>query len=133
MPAVLRSSRLRPLIGIALSVLTAAAMLLPPSHIHVGEDHDHDHGAVEHSHWAPHVAASRTSIDDDDGQAIFVDHPGILTATHVNFARPLPPNATLLALVEPPALARHADRLAGNAPRDGPHLDFDTLRGPPLV
>ena len=108
------------------------AALLPPSHIHVGGD-DHDHGAVEHSHWSPHTAASRTSFDDDDGRAIFVDHPGILTATHISLARPVPPSATMLAVVEPPAGARRANRLAGNAPRDGPHLDTDTLRGPPLV
>lgn len=107
--------------------------LLPPSHLHLGDDHDHDHGAIEHSHWSSHAAAPRTSIDDDDGQAIFIDHPGVLTATHVLAARPLPVEAVLLAAIEPPAGARYADRLAGNAPRDGPHLDSGTLRGPPLV
>ena len=121
------------MVGIALALVLVVAGLLPPSHIHLGGD-DHDHGTVEHSHWSPHAGASRTALDDDDGQAIFVDHPAILTSTHINFARPLPPVATMLALVEPAAHApRHADRLAGNAPRDGPHLDRDTLRGPPLV
>src|SRR5262252_7069764 len=115
-----------------LSLVTAAVSLLPPSHIHLGGD-DHDHGTVEHSHWSPHAGASRSSIDDDDGQAIFVDHPGVLTSAHLNFARPLPAVATPLAAVESPARANHIDRLAGNAPRDGPHLGADTLRGPPSV
>ena len=41
--------------------------------------------------------------------------------------------AVLLAAIEPPTGSRHSDRLAGNAPRDGPPLDPGTLRGPPLV
>jgi len=109
-----------------------ASSVLPPSHIHLAE-HDHDHSATEHAHWSPHNGASRVSIDDDDGLAIFVDHPGVLSAAGASVARPLSVLAAVLAVLDPPAFARHAARLAGNAPRDGPHIPVLTLRGPPHI
>jgi hypothetical protein len=108
--------------------------MLPPSHIHLAEhEHDRDHTAIEHSHWSSHGAASRVSIDDDDGQAIFVDHPGVLGAIRVDITRPAAAVAAILTTIEPEVFARHADRSAGNATRDGPSLDVSTLRGPPRV
>ena len=116
-----------------LAVATMLTAVLPPAHIHLGKD-DHDHSiAIEHSHWSSHGGASRTSIDDDDGQAIFVDHPGVLTAARSGMELPTRFVATILSIVEPPVFAHRADRLAGNAPRDGPHLDISPLRGPPFV
>jgi hypothetical protein len=108
------------------------AAMLPPSHIHLAE-HDHDHSAVEHSHWSSHGGTSRRSIDDDDGQAIYVDHPGVLGGIAFDVVRPQADTIAVLSAVEPPAFERSAPRLAGNAPRDGPVLRVPTLRGPPLV
>jgi hypothetical protein len=125
----------RSLTAIFIIATTTAAAALPPAHIHLGGDRDdHDHLAgIEHSHWSPHGGASRFSIDDDDGLAIFVDHPGVLSAAAASVARPLSALAAVLAVLDPPAFARHAARLAGNAPRDGPHIPVLTLRGPPRI
>ena len=69
---------MRTVVSVFVAATMAAVSLLPPSHIHLRGD-DHDHGTVEHSHWSPHAAPSRTSIDDDDGMldvgfGVFLDH-----------------------------------------------------------
>ena len=122
----------RRITGSLLAVSTAAAMALPPSHIHLAtHDHDHDAG-IEHAHWSPHGAASRVAIDDDDGRAIFVDHPALVRAAHGHIPQPQAIVVATLVPLYTQAFTVSGQRLAGNAPRDGP-LDASTLRGPPLV
>jgi hypothetical protein len=108
------------------------ASALPPAHIHLGRD-DHDHAmAVEHSHWGSH-GVSRSAIDDDDGRAIFVDHPALVRDARAAVVQPVADVIVVLGVTAPPTLARSAQRFAGNAPRDGPARDPSTLRGPPFV
>ena len=115
------------------SAALVASSLLPPSHIHLAEhDHDHDHSAVEHAHWSSHGAPSRQALDDDDGQAIYVDHPACATS----LATMAPPAAIVISLLigaVPETFVCNAQREAGNAPRDGPARGPFSLRGPPLV
>jgi len=112
---------------------TVVAALLPPSHIHLAahDDHHHDHAAaIEHSHWTSH-GASRAALDDDDGRAIFVDHPALMSNVVIAFARPASALVSFLAL---PALATFAGAerpTSGNSPRDGPTRGFRLLRAPP--
>lgn len=111
-------------------------MLLPPSHIHLASrDHDHhDHDAgVEHSHWSSHGGASRLAIDDDDGRAIFVDHPALVRALHADLPRRTGVVVAVLIPIDSQSFTVTARRLAGNAPRDGPARNRPTFRGPPLV
>ena len=126
----------RQVVSSLLAGATAVAVLLPPSHIHLAShDHDkHDHDvSIEHSHWSSHGGASRIAIDDDDGRAIFVDHPALVRHARAAVVQPVADVIAVLAVTAPPTLARSAQRLAGNAPRDGPARDTPTLRGPPFV
>lgn len=89
-PRVIGRSLRRPAAATLLIATTVFAGLLPPAHIHLAAhgDHDHDHaGAIEHSHWSSH-GASRAALDDDDGRAIFVDHPALASSADPTFARP---------------------------------------------
>jgi len=117
-----------------LMAATVFAAILPPSHIHIGADpDDHDHAAaVEHSHWAPHHG-SRSAFDDDEGRVLFVDHPALVGAAHGHVAHPQASVVAVLIPVSTQAFTVSGQRLAGNAPRDGPALAVPTLRGPPLV
>lgn len=124
------------LVGVVL-LATAAALspLLPPAHIHlVIADHDHVHAvAVEHAHWSAH-GASRAAFDDDDGRAIFVDHPVLTSSVNMTFARPAFAVVALLTLPAPRATFTAVDRqTSGNSPRDGPSRGIGQLRAPPLV
>lgn len=111
--------------------------LLPPTHIHLAahdeHDHDHDHAAaVEHSHWSSH-GPSRATLDDDDGRAIYVDHPGVRTQVDPAVARPQAAVVALLDVSVPAAFTAVERLTSGNSPRDGPARDSSILRGPPLV
>ena len=122
----------RPVLGLLLAAATVSAGVLPPSHIHLAsDDHDHHHTAVEHSHWAAHQHA-RTQIDDDDGQVLFVDRPALPGFGDRQIAPPTIVVAVLFTWF-PLTFIRHAPRISGNAPRDGPSRDLAFLRGPPFV
>jgi hypothetical protein len=123
------------LFGVVLLVTaTALSALLPPAHIHLAahDDHDHDHAAaIEHSHWSSH-GASRAALDDDDGRAIFVDHPALTSSVNTTFARPATAVVVLLTLPAPPATFTAVNRqTSGNSPRDGPSRGIRLLRAPP--
>ena len=124
----------RPVLGLLLAAATVSAGVLPPSHIHLAsDDHDHHHtAAVEHSHWAAHQHA-RTQIDDDDGQVLFVDRPSLSGSAYQGVARPATAVIAVLLSWSPATFTRHAPRISGNAPRDGPSRDVTFLRGPPFV
>ena len=131
------ASRIRRPIAAASAVAAiVVSAVLPPAHIHLAshDDHDHDHAAadVEHSHWSSH-GPSRATLDDDDGRAIYVDHPGVRTQVDTAVARP--PTAVVALLDVPsPAVFTAVDRpTSGNSPRDGPARGVPILRGPPLV
>ena len=125
----------RPLAASLLAAATVVAALLPPAHIHLAahDDHDHDHaGAIEHSHWSAH-GASRAAFDDDDGRAIYVDHPAIASQVDVAVARPATAVIALLPLPAPATFTAAERTTSGNSPRDGPAPDLSTFRSPPLV
>ena len=116
------------------SLLCSAAVVLasalPPSHIHLA---DHDHAiAIEHSHWSSH-GPSRVSLDDDDGRAIFVDHPAIGSNAQTARTRPATAVIALLAVPKPQTFNAAERPTSGNSPRDGPAPSLQTFRGPPLV
>ena len=122
-----------------ISGLTIAALsvglVLPPAHVHLAtDDHDHHHAAVEHAHWAAHHQA-RTGLEDadDDGQALFIDHPAIVRITHAPIAPPQTAVIELLAPHSPLGSPVITQRASGNAVRDGPAARSIFLRGPPLV
>jgi len=123
----------RLLVASLLVAATVVAAVLPPAHIHLAahDDHDHDHAAaVEHSHWSSH-GASRATLDDDDGRAIYVDHPAVASRPDTTLARPA---AAVIALLVLPALSTFivAERqTSGNSPRDGPARAQTPLRAPP--
>jgi len=125
----------RPSIASLLVAATAFASLLPPVHIHLGTHHDHDHdhaGAVEHSHWSSH-GASRAELDDDDGQAIYVDHPALTRAIDTTIVRPAAALIALLTIPAPATFVVVERTTSGNSPRDGPFRSPALLRGPPDV
>ena len=112
---------------------TVFAALLPPAHIHLAahDDHDHDHAAaIEHSHWSSH-GASRAALDDDDGRAIFVDHPALTSSVNTTFARPASAVIALLILPAPATFTVAERPTSGNSPRDGPTRGTALLRAPP--
>ena len=121
--------------------LSAAALLLasalPPSHIHLAKhDHHHDHhhaNAIEHAHWSSHHTASRTSIDDDDGRAIYVDQSAVATRAGATMARPAPAVIALLLLPVAAPFTIVERQTSGNSPRDGPASAPPNFRGPPFV
>ncbi len=114
--------------------VTVVASLLPPAHIHLGADHDdHDHTAgIEHSHWAAH-RGSGSAFDDDDGRVLFVNHSALVRAAHGHVRQPDVAVVGLLNAADSPTFTFSNQRLAGNAPRDGPARDIPTPRGPPFV
>jgi hypothetical protein len=116
------------------SLVLLLSSALPPSHIHLAEhDHDHDHAAaIEHSHWSPH-GPSRLSLDDDDGRAIFVDHPAIASDVESDVMRPAAAVIALLASLTPETFTVAERTTSGNSPRDGPASLRQTFRGPPLA
>jgi hypothetical protein len=125
---------LRRAISPLLVIATAAAVTLPPSHIHLADhDHDHDHAVTEHTHWSPHGGASRLDLDDDDGRAIYVDHPGITSQNDTAIARPPTAVVALLDVPSPTVFTAVERPTSGNSPRDGPARGVHILRGPPLV
>ena len=126
--------RRRPALASMLMAATAFAAILPPAHIHLGRDHDdHDHAAaVEHSHWSAHHS-SRAAFDDEDGRVLFVDHPALVRAAHGHVAHPQAIVVAVLIPISAQIFTVGSQRLAGNAPRDGPERDPSTLRGPPFV
>ena len=112
---------------------TVFAGLLPPSHIHLAahDDHDHDHAtAIEHAHWSSH-GASRADLDDDDGRAIFVDHPALASNVETAFARPAAALVSVLTLPELSTFTVAERQTSGNSPRDGPSRGIRLLRAPP--
>jgi len=123
----------RPVAASLLVAATVVAGLLPPAHIHLAahDDHDHDHATtVEHAHWSSH-GPSRAALDDDDGRAIYVDHPAVASTGAALFARP---HSAIITLPLPPAPATFtvAERpTSGNSPRDGPSRGPALLRAPP--
>ena len=123
----------RPVAASLLIAATVFAAVLPPAHIHLAhhDDHHHDHAAaIEHSHWSSH-GASRAALDDDDGRAIFVDHPARTSNVTTSFARPASAVVALL-LLPAPATYTVVERLtSGNSPRDGPSRGSTSLRAPP--
>jgi hypothetical protein len=132
-PAVLGRSLRRPAAAWLLIATTVVAALLPPSHIHLAahDDHDHDHAAaIEHSHWTSH-GASRAALDDDDGRAIFVDHPALASNVVIAFAHPASALVSFLALPAPATFTGAERPTSGNSPRDGPTRGFSLLRAPP--
>jgi hypothetical protein len=125
----------RPLAASALVAATLFAAMLPPAHIHLVEhdDHDHDHAtAIEHAHWSSH-GASRVALDDDDGRAIYVDHPALTSNPDTAFARPQSAVITLLTVPAPAAFTVAERQTSGNSPRDGPARTLLALRAPPLA
>lgn len=122
-----------PLTATLVMAATLVWLTLPPSHIHLAEhdDHDHDHAAaVEHSHWSSH-GASRAALDDDEGRAMFVDHPALTRVVDTALARP---STALIAMLNVPAPATFVAverTTSGNSPRDGPSRTTRTLRAPP--
>ena len=123
----------RPVAASLLIATTVFAALLPPAHIHLAahDDHDHDHaGAIEHSHWTSH-GASRAALDDDDGRAIFVDHPALTSSVDTTLARPAAAIIALLTLSAPAAFTAVDRQTSGNSPRDGPPRGSALLRAPP--
>ena len=126
----------RPLAASLLVAATVVAATLPPAHIHLAahDDHDHDHAAAfEHSHWSPHGGASRAALDDDDGRAIYVDHPARIAGGHARLARPATAVIAVLILGAPATFTAVERPTSGNSPRDGPARGSSTLRAPPLV
>jgi hypothetical protein len=116
----------------ATTVVTAA---LPPAHVHVAapDDHHHHHGgAIEHSHWSSH-GVSRASFDDDDGRAIYVDHPAVQSRFGATIARPTPAVVALLLLPVPAPFTIVERQTSGNSPRDGPAVVSPNFRAPPFV
>lgn len=123
----------QPVAGSLLVAATVVAALLPPAHIHLAahDDHDHDHaGAIEHSHWTSH-GTSRAALDDDDGRAIFVDHPALTSGVDTTFARPAAIAVARLSLLAPATFTVAERRTSGNSPRDGPARGIAPLRAPP--
>jgi hypothetical protein len=127
--------------ALLLAAAVALASALPPTHIHVeapDDDHDHHHhhhhGAIEHAHWNAH-GASRAAIElgDEEGAAIYVDHPARQSRLHASLSRPDTVVVALLVAAPPATYASSEQREAGNAPRDGPSREVPTLRGPPIV
>jgi len=135
----------RPLFASFLVLATIWAAILPPTHIHLAaakhDDHDGDHhddhhhdAAIEHAHWAAHRSLGAVVQDsEDEGRAIFVDHPAVVSPIlgHIDV-----PRAALVALLTVPPAPTFTDvsqRRAGNAPRDGPYGVVPLLRGPPFV
>ena len=133
-PRVIASRFRRPLTATLAMAATVVVALLPPAHIHLGADHDdHDHTAgIEHSHWSAHQG-STSAFDDDDGRVLFVNHSALVRATHGHGHRPDVAVIARLNATSAPVVAFTSQRVAGNAPRDGPALDLPTLRGPPFV
>jgi hypothetical protein len=132
-PRVTVSRFRRPLVASLLTATTFVAALLPPAHIHLAahDDHDHDHaGAIEHSHWSSH-GVSRASLDDDDGRAIYVDHPAIASQVDTAVARPAAAVVALLSLPAPVTFTVAERTTSGNSPRDGPMRGPALLRAPP--
>jgi hypothetical protein len=125
----------RPVAALLLIAATVVAGLLPPAHIHLAahDDHHHHHDhatTVEHAHWSSH-GPSRAALDDDDGRAIYVDHPAVASTGDPLFARPY---SAIIALLIPPAPATFtfaARPTSGNSPRDGPLRGASLLRAPP--
>ena len=130
------SSRFRhPAAAALLMATTVVAAALPPAHIHLAahDDDHHDHAAaIEHSHWSSH-GPSRAGLDDDDGRAIFVDHPALTSSVDPTFARPAAAVIALLILAAPATFTAAERPTSGNSPRDGPARDEAFLRGPPLA
>jgi hypothetical protein len=123
----------QPVAGSLLVAATVVAALLPPAHIHLvaHDDHDHDHaGAIEHSHWTSH-GTSRAALDDDDGRAIFVDHPALTSSVDTTFARPAAIAVARLSLLAAATFTVAERRTSGNSPRDGPARGIALLRAPP--
>jgi len=134
----------RPLFASILVVATVWAAILPPTHIHLAaadhDDHDGDYhtdhhtAAIEHAHWAAHRSLGAAVQDgEDEGRALFVDHPAVVSPVlgHIEV-----PRAALVALLTVPPAPTFTDvsqRRAGNAPRDGPYGAVPLLRGPPFV
>jgi hypothetical protein len=121
----------RPVAASLLVAATVVAGLLPPAHIHLAAHDDHDHATtVEHAHWSSH-GPSRVALDDDDGRAIYVDHPAVAATGDALFARP---HSAIIALLNPPTPATFTvaeRRTSGNSPRDGPSRGPALLRAPP--
>jgi hypothetical protein len=130
---VIASRVRRPTTASLLVAATVFAALLPPAHIHLAahDDHDHDHaGAIEHSHWSSH-GVSRAALDDDDGRAIYVDHPAIASHIDTTVARPATAVVALLSLPAPATFTVAERTTSGNSPRDGPTRGPALLRAPP--
>ena len=124
----------RPVAASLLVAATVVAGLLPPAHSHLAihdDDLDHDHTTtVELAQWSSH-GPSRAALDDDDGRAIYVDHPAVASTGDALFARP---HSAIITLLLPPAPATFtvAERpTSGNSPRDGPSRGLALLRAPP--
>jgi hypothetical protein len=135
----------RPLFVSILVVATVWAAILPPTHIHLAaadhDDHDGDHhddhhhaAAIEHAHWAGHRSLG-AAVDDgeDEGRALFVDHPAVVSPIVGHIEVPRSALLVLLAVPRPPIFTSDTRRISGNAPRDGPSRDIYFLRGPPFV
>jgi len=132
-PAVIARSLRRPAAAWLLTATTVFAALLPPAHIHLAahDDHDHDHAAaIEHSHWSSH-GVSRAALDDDDGRAIFIDHPALASHVDTTLARPAGAVVVLLTLPASPTFTAAERPTSGNSPRDGPARGTRPLRAPP--
>jgi len=127
----------RPSAAIFAAAATVVSVVLPPAHIHLAahdaNDHDHGHAAsaVEHSHWGSH-GPSRAALDDDDGRAIYVDHPAVTSQVDTAVARPPTAVVALLDVPASPAFTAVERPTSGNSPRDGPARGGAILRGPPL-
>jgi hypothetical protein len=125
----------RPLAASLLTAATVFAAMLPPAHIHLVEHDDHGHDratTIEHAHWSSH-GASRTALDDDDGQAIYVDRPAISSQVDTAIARPATALIALLTLPAPGAFIATERQTSGNSPRDGPSRTLLAPRAPPLA
>ena len=135
-PRVIAPRFRQPVAGSLLVAATVVAALLPPAHIHLAAhgDHDHDHAAaIEHSHWSSH-GTSRAALDDDDeGRAIFVDHPALTSNVNTALARPAGAVVALLTLPAPATFTAAERPTSGNGPRDGPARVLPGFRGPPLA
>ena len=122
--------------GILVGALSAAMGLLPvvpPEHVHEGEEHGHAH-LVVHRHLQPHGSLEHhaehpMSLTDDDGPII------TLTATYTvpNSVVVAGPPRVISAVVQPPA-PRPVGRAPGHVdvPIHGPPRAPTPLRAPPL-
>lgn len=121
--------------GIIAGVLSAAMGLLPivpPEHVHEGEEHGHAQ-LVVHRHLQPHGSLEhhehQASLADDDGPII------TLTASYTvpNSVVVASPPRVFSELIEPPAL-RPVERAPGHVdvPIHGPPRAPTPTRAPPV-